>query len=375
MAPVRYNNRNTVYDFVHDEGDENGLLTIAKEHAVKSKYPEFLPTWSSKEKYEPLTFFKHIDPGSRADPEFPNLFAAGAKVHITPKFGTEIHGVQLSQLNDAAKDELALFVAQRGVVAFRDQDFNTKGPGFATEYGRYFGRLHIHPTSGAPKGHPEVHVVYRRPETADLFASRTNLIGWHSDVSYELQPPGITLFSVLEAPDAGGDTLFADTEEAYNRLSPAFKERLEGLHVLHSGVQQANFSKSQGGVVKRHPVENVHPLVRTHPVTGKKSLYVNSGFSRSIVELKNEESDALLGFLYNHIGSLHDLQARVVWRPNTVVLWDNRRTSHTAVLDWETSELRLAWRVTPQAEKPIDDLKDLNKPGENNVYHGHDYAE
>lgn len=366
---VKYTNPNTVYDEVFDSDEKEGFLSVSSEHAEKSLHPEFLPTWSRKEKYEPLKFFEYHDPALRADPSFPNLFGESTvRKNITPKFGTEVFGTQLSSLDEAGKDELALFVAQRGVVAFRDQDFSLKGPGYAVEFGKHFGPLHIHPTSGAPKGHPEIHVVYRRADSTNIFEKRTNLVGFHSDVSYELQPPGVTIFSVLDSPDSGGDTLFADAEEAYNRLSPAFQKRLEGLHVLHSGVRQASFSRQRGGVVKRHPVENIHPLIRTHPVTKAKSLYVNPGFSRKIVELKEEELDSLLNFLYEHVGSSHDLHARVRWEPNTIVLWDNRRTSHTAILDWVTEELRLAWRVTPQAERPVYDLDDLNKPAENNVY-------
>ncbi|KAK6455131.1 oxidoreductase activity protein [Scheffersomyces xylosifermentans] len=376
MAPVRYSNPNTVYSRVHDENDEEGLLTVAKELTLKSSNPEYLPTWNQNEKYEPLKFQPHIDAGSRADPKLPNLFKKGTnyiKKNITPKLGSEIYDVQLSQLDDAGKDELALFVAQRGVVVFRNQDLASKGPGFQTEFGRHFGPQHIHPTSGAPKGHPELHIVYRRPDVKDLFEHRTNLVGFHSDVTYELQPPGTTFLAIVEGPESGGDTLFADTVEAYNRLSPALQQRLEGLHVLHSAVEQANFSRKNGGVVKRAPVQNIHPLVRTHPVTGQKALFVNQGFSRKIVELKEEESDNLLTFLLNHIANSHDLQARAKWEPNTVVVWDNRRVNHSAILDWDTSESRLAYRITPQAERPVYDLKDLNKPDENHLYDGPDY--
>lgn len=363
--PARYENINTVYSKVQDTKGEDGLLTVSKAHVELSKFPEFLPTWNLKEFYPPLEFFKHIDAGSRADPSFPNLLPAGqvTKKHITPKLGTEVTGVQLSQLDDAGKDELALFVAQRGVVVFRQQDFSSHGAKFSTDYGRYFGPLHIHPTSGAPKGHPEVHVVYRRADNddIDIFKKRNNLVQFHSDVSYELQPPATTFFTVLEGPESGGDTLFADTEEAYNRLSDAFKARLDGLHVLHTSTDQAKFLRKQGGAEKRDPVNNIHPLVRVHPVTGNKSLYVNPGFARKIVELKEEESEYLLTFLFDHIAKSHDLQARAKWEPNTVVVWDNRRVLHTAILDWDNTTTRHAYRITPQGERPIADLKDLNK--------------
>lgn len=372
MTQVNYTNPGSTFDIKDADVTNEEYLTITKSDLEKAKFPEFLPTWNLKEFYKPLEFFEHTDPGSRADPNLPNLFPSESKHElkkVTPKLGTEVTGIQLSQLDDKGKDELALFVAKRGLVIFREQDFAAKGPKFATEYGKYFGPLHIHPTSGSPKGHPEIHVVYRNQDNNDAytFAKRTNLVQWHSDVSYELQPPGPTFFTVIEGPESGGDTLFADTVEAYNRLSPSFQKVLEGLHVLHTSEDQAKYSRKKGGAERRDPVNNIHPLVRVHPVTGDKILYVNPGFSRRIVELKDEESDALLDFLYKHIGNSHDLQARVNWEPNSVVVWDNRRVAHTAILDWDsdTNQTRHAFRITPQAERPVADAKDLNTPDEN----------
>lgn len=100
-------------------------------------------------------------------------------------------------------------------------------------------------------------------------------MAWHSDVSYERQPPGTTFLYVLEKPAAGGDTLFVDAAEAYRRLSPAFRQRLHGLRATHSAVEQAAASLARGGVVRRDPVVSEHPVVRTHPATGEKALYVN----------------------------------------------------------------------------------------------------
>lgn len=350
-----------------DEITADGVLTVNKFNREHATYPDFLPTWDPNQKFPPLKFFKHEDPGLRADPKFPNLFPAdgGHKVkRVTPKLGSEITGVQLSQLDDAGKDELALLVAQRGVVIFRDQDFASHGPAFATKFGEHFGRLHIHPTSGAPRNHPELHITYRRADPSEfdrVFSERTNAISWHSDVSYELQPPGTTFFSVLEGPDSGGDTIFADTVEAYKRLSPAFQKRLEGLHVLHTSGDQASDSRAHGGIERRKPVSNVHPLIRTHPVTKEKIIFLNKPFSRRIVELKQEESDYLLGFLYNHIESSLDLQLRANWEPKSVVVWDNRRVVHSAIIDWEEPVSRHAFRITPQAERPVESLEDLNK--------------
>lgn len=200
------------------------------------------------------------------------------ETHLTPAIGTEIEGVQLSTLSDAGKDQLALYVAQRKVVAFRNQDFADLSIEDALHFGGYFGRHHIHPASGSPEHYPEVHLVHRGEGdkmVEQFFAQRTSSVAWHSDVSYEEQPPGTTFLYILDKPETGGDTLFVDGVEAYNRLSEGFKERLHGLKALHSGFEQAEASRSKGSIVRREPVQNVHPIVRTHPVTGEKALYVN----------------------------------------------------------------------------------------------------
>lgn len=350
-----------------DEVDSDGTLVINKANRERAKYPEFLPTWNPNEKYPPLKFFKFEDKGLKADDKFTRLFPEGGSQvvkKITPKLGSEVRGVQLSQLSDEAKDDLALYVAQRGVVVFRDQDFVKHGPKYCADYARYFGPLHIHPTSGAPKNVPELHITYRRPDEKDerIFENNTSSILWHSDCSFELQPPGITFFSILEGPESGGDTLFADNVEAYKRLSPEFQKRLSGLHVLHTSQDQAQNARGQGGVERRKPVSHIHPLIRTHPVTKEKYIYLNKPFSRRIVELKEEESAYLLNFLYRHLEMSHDFQLRANWEPNTVVMWDNRSTTHSSCNDYsDDTSARHGMRISVQAERPVEHLADLNK--------------
>jgi alpha-ketoglutarate-dependent taurine dioxygenase len=189
--------------------------------------------------------------------------------------------VQISKLSNAGKYQLVLLVAQRKVLAFRDQDFADLPIQEALDFGDYFGRHHIHPTTGNPEGYPEIHIVHRSP-TGDPNndANQANkAIGtaWHSDVSFEDQPPGVTFLYVLDQPEIGGDTLFADGVEAYNRLSPALQERLHGLKALHSNHKAFQRIKAEGGVIRREPNAAEHPLIRTHPVTGEKALYVHGG--------------------------------------------------------------------------------------------------
>lgn len=178
---------------------------------------------------------------------------------------------------------------------FRDQqEFIDNGPEFYLSWGRYFGRLHIHPTSGHPANYPELHLVYRDEHTTYNFEREERLTStsWHSDVSYELQPPGLTTFFLLSQPESGGDTIFTSQVSTFKRLSPQFQAFLRTLKVVHSGVEQADYSRrgNRGGVVRREPVENIHPVVRKHPITGEEALYVNRQFTRRIVGLKREES-------------------------------------------------------------------------------------
>jgi alpha-ketoglutarate-dependent taurine dioxygenase len=122
---------------------------------------------------------------------------------------------------------------------------------------------------------------------------------WHSDVSYELQPPGLTTFFLLSSPETGGDTLFTSQVATLRRLSPQFIAFLRTLKAVHSGIEQADFSRSgkRGATVRREPVEHIHPVVRRHPVTGEEALYVNRQFTRRIVGLKREESGMLRAIL------------------------------------------------------------------------------
>lgn len=221
----------------------------------------------------------HTEHALDADAAFPELL--GPSVHredLTPSIGTVLTGIQISTLSKAGKDQLALFAAQRKILVFRDQDFATLSIADALEFGGYFGRHHIHPTSGAPKGYPEIHLVHRgaNDRSSEILLEKSmTTITWHSDITYERQPPGTTFLYIFDTPGSGGDTIFVNLVEAYQRLSPAFRERLHGLKAAHSGVEQADSARHRNSVVRREPVTNIHPLIRTHPATGEKALFVN----------------------------------------------------------------------------------------------------
>ncbi|KAF6759821.1 alpha-ketoglutarate catabolism dioxygenase [Ephemerocybe angulata] len=335
-------------------------LKLAKQADKRPSYPFYYPHLDPSEKFPPTEIFEFSDAGLLADKAKPTLLNEKAQVrHISPYLGTEISGVQISQLSKEGLNELALYTAERKVLVFRDQDFKDLTPERQIEIANHFGPIQRHPTSGNVKGFPEFHVVYRDATHNRLnryggFENRSNLTSWHSDVTYEKQTPGTTFFFILDQPEVGGDTLFTSQVEAYNRLSDEFKKRLIGLRAVHSAVPQAEYSRSSGGPVRREPVETEHPVVRVHPVTGEKALFVNQGFTQRIVGFKKEESESLLGFLFEHIAKGADFRIRASYEPGSVVVWDNRVTVHSATPDFDASDSRRhAVRLTPQAEIPI----------------------
>lgn len=313
------------------------------------KYAHYKPSFPNLS-WEPLQEQEVVDRGLFADPAKASLFGAATKVkHLTPAIGTEILGIDLRQLSNSQKDELALLVAERGVVFFRDQELNIDEQ---LDLARHFGPLHKHATTPIPRnGLEEVHVVYndasRRPDPTAF--SKLEL--WHSDVSYELQPPSTTSLKVITGPEVGGDTLWSSGYALYSSLSPALQTYLESLTAVHSAVAQADGNRAAGLPVRRQEIETVHPLVRVHPATGWKSVYVNPGFVRRIVGVPKAESDAILNFLFRQISENPDFQVRFKWEVNSVAFWDNRIVTHSATFDfWPAT--RHALRATPHGEKP-----------------------
>ncbi|CAN6620628.1 alpha-ketoglutarate-dependent sulfonate dioxygenase [Trichomonascus vanleenenianus] len=308
-------------------------------------------------KYPPLEKFEYKDKALDADPNYPNLFAAASKVvHLTQLIGTELHGINLAELTDAQKDELALLTAHRGVVFFRDQkdlDIDKQ-----LDLGRYWGKLHVHATTAVPKAWKEknleeVHVVYaddKRPPSQAY--TQTQL--WHSDVTYELQPAAYTTLKLLDGPDEGGHTVWGSGYALYDSLSPQLRQYLEGLTALHSAHEQANDSLKFGNPVRRDPILTEHPLVRTHPVTGYKSVFVNPGFTRVIKGIPKGESDLILNYLFTLIATSQEHTVRLNWKKNDVALWDNRVTFHSATYGFYPHR-RHAVRVTVTGEAPYYD--------------------
>lgn len=194
-------------------------VDVSRESHARTRYSEYLPTWD-KLWFEPLPPFEYNDPALRVrDTSKPTLLQEGVKLsHIQPNLGTVVEGVQLSNLCDTAKDELALLIAERKVLAFPDQDLIDAGPARQAEFMRHFGKPNYQPVSGTVRDHPGFHIIHRdgnKEEIARFLDARSTTTLWHQDVSYEIQPPGYVMLGLLEGPEVGGDTVFAATDMAY----------------------------------------------------------------------------------------------------------------------------------------------------------------
>ncbi|KAI5851665.1 hypothetical protein DFP73DRAFT_164137 [Morchella snyderi] len=323
-----------------------------------SKYQQYLPTWEPVF-FPPCPEFEFIDPALRADKAKRNLLKGDVVLkHISPKMGSELTGVQLSEMSDAAKDDLALLVSERKCVVLRDQNFADWGPANQQDFMAHFGKPNYQPVTGSVPGFPGFHIIYRDGNQAEIdkfFEQKLTSTLWHQDVSFERQPPGYVMLCILQAPEVGGDTIFADTTEAYRRLSPAFRSMLEELRATHSSEKMCGFARATGGLCRKDPVRSTHPIIRVHPVTGEKAIFVNGEFIQGIEGWKQPESEILMKFLIDHITKGHDFQVRLSWRPKTVVIFDNRTTCHTATLDYDANQDkdRHMFRLASMAEVPI----------------------
>ena len=263
---------------------------------------------------------------------------------LTPAIGAEIQGVDLSQpLDERTFKEIHDVLVDTGVIFFRDQHLT---PEQQKAFGRLFGELVAHPAAPAGvEGHPEILVIH-----ADEHSKRIAGEDWHSDVSCDPTPPMGSVLYMHELPPVGGDTLFASMYAAYDALSEPMKRLLEPLTAIHDGehVYRGRYGvKDAGKVFPRAE----HPVIRTHPVSGKKALFVNRVFTTRIAQLKRPESDALLQFLFRHVET-PEFQCRFRWQVNSVAFWDNRCVQHHAMWDYYPQR-RHGHRVTIKGDVPF----------------------
>lgn len=265
---------------------------------------------------------------------------------VTPSFGAEVSDLDLGTLCEpGVLAELEKAWLDYKVLFFRDQGHITTEQHVA--FCRQFGELEIHPFAPPKPGYPEVLLVVANE------ARKGNENTWHSDVTWRAEPSRGSMLRAIEVPPCGGDTLFSDMERAYEGLSPELQARLEGLTAMHDLLYVAGTivgPDAAKAMTETYPPVG-HPVVRTHPATGRRSLYVNAAFTTHIVGLHRDESEMLLQYLYRQ-AAVPEHQCRLRWAPGTVALWDNRCVQHYAVSDyWPAS--RLMERVTIVGDRPV----------------------
>lgn len=270
---------------------------------------------------------------------------------LTGTMGAELSGFELSEgVTDDLAAGIKAALLDHQVIMMRQQasmDHQTQ-----LKLARHFGELHVHPAHEHPGEDPSLVRIH-----TDESSTRNNGGGWHTDVSCEVEPPLGTILQLQTVPPAGGDTLFSSMYAAYDGLSPAMADFLSGLTAHHTGAHVYTHEQYRDDAT--FP-EADHPIVRTHPDTGRRALYINRAFTTRINGVSRSESQTLLGFLFDHIEQAA-YQCRVKWEPHTVVMWDNRAVLHYAVWDYYPNT-RSGWRVTIKGDQPFFDADASAEP-------------
>ena len=267
---------------------------------------------------------------------------------MTPTIGAEIHGIDLREpLDEEMIGAIRAALLDRKVIFFRDQDITTEQH---LDFARNFGELEVHPFAPHKEGYPEVlAITHDRDRPGQENA-------WHSDVTWRLQPSLGSVLRGIEIPPVGGDTLFSDMYAAYEGLNDEVKEKIDGRIAIHDFAPFRARLVAQGASEeeieefnKKFPKAE-HPVVRTHPETGRKGLYVNIAFTQTIKDMDDAEAQPLLRHLYDR-ASIPEYQCRFRWETNSIAFWDNRACQHYAVSDYWPAVRRVE-RVTIIGDTP-----------------------
>ena len=276
------------------------------------------------------------------------ITSSGIKIQkYSPNLGAIITGVDLSkEINENQFNDIHKAFLDNQVLFFQNQ--NEILPEIHLKLGKLFGELHVHPAAPSMPGYPEIFEIH-----AHKNSKVANGEFWHSDVSCDIEPPLGTMLQLHILPETGGDTMFSDMYSAYNELSNKYKSLLDGLIAIHESEHLYSGRYEDRGVNRdniKTPVAN-HPLIRTHPITGKKAIYVNRTFTTGIEGMNKNESSSILEFLFEHCEHVN-FQIRYRWNKNDMAFWDNRCTMHRAIWDYWPNE-RKGRRVTIKGDKPV----------------------
>jgi taurine dioxygenase len=275
---------------------------------------------------------------------------------VTGALGAEIGGVALEgPLDDEALGEIRRALVDHQVIFFRDQRL---GPEQQVALTARFGPIARMPFIEPMPDHPDVIAVLKEAEERNISTFGGT---WHSDFSFLPEPPMGSLLYALEVPECGGDTLWADMYRAYEALSPGLRNLLDGMAAIHSGAPYGTTAppppdlavSSSVKMSRGDPaadIETEHPVVRVHPESGRRALFVNPVYTLRFKDMTAEESGPLLGFLYAH-ATRPEFTCRFQWRAGSVAFWDNRCTLHLAINDYD-GRRRLLHRTTVAGERP-----------------------
>ncbi|MBT3553262.1 MAG: taurine dioxygenase [Rhodospirillaceae bacterium] len=276
-----------------------------------------------------------------------------SKIQVTPyasALGAVIGGVDLASVDDDTYLEVRRALMEHQVIFFEDQHMT---PEQHLAFGRRFGSLNIHDFVGGMEEHPEIVEVRKEPEDERNFGG-----AWHVDVIYLEEPPLGSILYAKEIPGIGGDTLFANQVAAYDALSKGMKDMLDGMTAIATpaliyGTQSTDWSKTSS--MNSSPTataegEVEHPVVRVHPETGRKSLFLSGKFTPRFKDMTMEESAPLMDYLFAH-QTKPQFCCRFKWAENAVAFWDNRCVMHYALNDYP-GQRRLMHRVAVNGDRP-----------------------
>ncbi len=279
---------------------------------------------------------------------------------LTGLAGAEVTGIDVS--GSISEQEFSAlknaWLDHNGLLVIRDQTLTPEQHlAFSRRFGPLFGeaeQLQDTVKKYLLPEHPGIYRVSNKVEDGKPLGRARAGTYWHSDVSFRKRPAMASILYAIEIPPVGGDTLFASMTAAYDALSPAFRARLDGLRAVHDFAVAAGMSYSRD-VIEEGDFDgqnrSLHPLVITHPETGRKALFVNPGFTSHVEGFSQEESRALLELLYRH-ATQPEFVYRHRWRPHDLLIWDNRCLMHYAIADYEGKGVRYMHRTTVIAETP-----------------------